>query len=121
MSPRRAGRHGPAGPGEFRGVNLGPGALAEHLRADPGQVTLFPADAPLPDGLTAVPLVEPTPLYAWSLLWRREERHPLLPPLLRAFAETGRRRRWLEYDAAADWLPDVDLAGLRAATAGFAT
>jgi len=108
-------------PGEFRGVNLGPGALAEHLRADPGQVSLFPADAPLPPGLRAVPLVEPTPLYAWSLTWRREEPHPLLPPLLDGFAETGRRRRWLEYDPAADWLPDVDLADLPAATEGSAT
>jgi DNA-binding transcriptional LysR family regulator len=108
-------------PGEFRGVNLGPGALAEHLRADPAQVSLFPADAPLPPGLRAVPLVEPTPLYAWSLTWRREEAHPLLPPLLDGFAATGRRRRWLEYDPAADWLPDVDLAGLRGPTAGSAT
>lgn len=103
--------------GEFRGVNLGPGALAEHLRADPGQVTLFPADAPLPDGLRAVPLVDPTPLYAWSLTWRTEERHPLLPPLLRAFAETGRRRRWLEYVPGADWLPGADLAALKLARA----
>lgn len=107
--------------GEFRGVNLGPGALAEYLRADPGQVTLFPADAPLPDGLRAVPLVEPTPLYAWSLMWRREERHPLLRPLLRAFAEAGRRRRWLEYVPGADWLPDVDLAAYAATTEGSAT
>jgi DNA-binding transcriptional LysR family regulator len=104
-------------PGEFGGVNLGPGALAEHLRADPGQVSLLPADAPLPPGLRAVPLVDPTPLYAWSLLWRRDEPHPLLPPLLRGFAETGRRRRWLEYDPAADWLPDVDRADFEAATA----
>lgn len=103
-------------PGEFGGVNLGPGALAEHLSADPRQVSLLPADAPLPPGLRAVPLVGPTPLYAWSLLWRREEPHPLLPPLLRGFAETGRRRRWLEYDPAADWLPDVDRAEFAAAT-----
>ena len=104
-------------PGEFGGVNLGPGAFAEHLRADPAKVSLFPADAPLPPGLRAVPLVDPTPLYAWSLVWRREERHPLLSPLLRGFTETGRRRRWLEYDPAADWLPDVDRADFAAATA----
>lgn len=107
-------------PGEFRGVNLGPGALAEHLRADPGQVSLLPADAPLPPGLRAVPLVEPTPLYAWSLMWRREESHPLLPPLLRGFAETGRRHRWLEYDPASDWLPGIDLVDFRAATGAVA-
>ncbi len=108
-------------PADFGGVNLGLGALAEHLRAEPRQVSLLPADAPLPPGLRAVPLVDPTPLYAWSLLWRRHEPHQLLPPLLLGFAETGRRRRWLEYDPAADWLPDVDLADLPSATAGYAT
>jgi hypothetical protein len=84
-------------------------------------VTLFPADAPLPEYVRAVPLIEPTPLYAWSLLWRSHEQHPLLAPLLRGFAETGRRRRWLEYDPASDWLPDVDRADFVAATAGSGT
>jgi DNA-binding transcriptional LysR family regulator len=108
-------------PGEFGGVNLGAGVLAEQLRAEPRRVTLFPADAPLPEYVRAVPLIEPTPLYAWSLLWRSHEQHPLLAPLLRGFAETGRRRRWLEYDPASDWLPDVDRADFVAATAGSGT
>jgi hypothetical protein len=48
--------------------------------------------------------VEPTPLYAWSLVWPRQSPHPMVPALIRAFAERG-RRRWLDYDPDRDWLP----------------
>ncbi|MFF4490350.1 LysR family transcriptional regulator [Streptomyces sp. NPDC001544] len=92
------------------GPNLGLDRLARHLRADPEGFTVFPADVPLPDhtGLRCIPLVEPTPLYAWSLAWRESSRHPLLDTLLRGFAEAGRTRRWLEYAPGHDWLPDID-------------
>ncbi|MFF8998217.1 LysR family transcriptional regulator [Streptomyces achromogenes] len=96
------------------GPNLGLDHLLRQLRTDPEGFTVFPADAPLPDhaGLRCVPLVEPTPLYAWSLVWRESSRHPLLGTLLRGFAEAGRARRWLEYTPGRDWLPDPDLPGL---------
>ena len=89
------------------GANLGVDHLLAGLRAVPGRVTLFPADAPLPAdaGVRAVPLVDPTPLYAWSLMWPRRSPHPMIPALLRGFAERGRRRRWLEHDPGRDWLP----------------
>ncbi|MFH8771282.1 LysR family transcriptional regulator [Streptomyces sp. NPDC085866] len=92
------------------GPNLGLDHLVQHIRTEPEGFTLFPADAPLPDhmGLRCVPLVEPTPLYAWSLAWRESSRHPLLDPLLRGFTEVGRARRWLEYSPQRDWLPDID-------------
>ncbi|MFF9622271.1 LysR family transcriptional regulator [Streptomyces griseosporeus] len=92
------------------GPNLGLDHLVRHLRTDPEGFTLFPADAPLPDhtGLRCVPLVGPTPLYAWSLTWPESSRHPLLDTLLRGFTEAGRARRWLEYDPRRDWLPDSD-------------
>ncbi|MGW2948927.1 LysR family transcriptional regulator [Streptomyces eurythermus] len=92
------------------GPNLGLDHLLRRLRTDPEGFTVFPADAPLPDhaGLRCVPLVEPTPLYAWSLAWRESCRHPLLGTLLRGFAEAGRARRWLEYAPGRDWLPDTD-------------
>ncbi|MFJ9850431.1 LysR family transcriptional regulator [Streptomyces sp. NPDC101150] len=100
------------------GPNLGPDHLVQHLRDDAGSFTLFPADAPLPDhaGLRAIPLVEPTPLYAWSLAWRESARHPQLDTLLRGFTETGRARRWLDYDPQRDWLPDTDHAKLAGRT-----
>ncbi|MGW9046580.1 LysR family transcriptional regulator [Streptomyces lydicus] len=96
------------------GPNLGLDHLVRHLRDDAGCFTLFPADAPLPDhaGLRAIPLIEPTPLYAWSLAWRESARHPQLDTLLRGFTETGRSRRWLDYTPQRDWLPDTDHAKL---------
>ena len=77
--------------------------------------SLLPAEIALPGdaGVRSVPLAGPTPLYAWSLIWLSQDRHPLLRTLLRRFAETGLRRRWLEYDAARDWLPAHDRAELR--------
>ncbi|WP_131740102.1 LysR substrate-binding domain-containing protein [Actinomadura roseirufa] len=92
------------------GPNLGPDHLVRRLRADPECFTLFPADAAPPDrrGLRSIPIVAPTPLYAWSLAWRESRRHPLLDALLDGFAETGRVRRWLDHDPGRDWLPAPD-------------
>ncbi|MFI9331125.1 LysR family transcriptional regulator [Kitasatospora sp. NPDC052868] len=120
-------------------VNLGLEHFVERVRADQGCFSLVPADCPLPDlpGVRTVPLVGPTPLYAWSLLWREEpptagghpptnprlpddhrrpeeRHHPLLDQLLQAFGEEARRNRWLEYDPARDWLPEADQAALEA-------
>jgi hypothetical protein len=98
-------------------VNLGLDHLISHVRADGRRFSLLPADVALPAGagVRSVPLADPTPLYAWSLIWLTQDRHPLLRTLLRQFAETGLRRRWLEYDAARDWLPAYDQAELRRA------
>ena len=85
----------------------GAGAMSGLAEQD-GEIAL-PGDA----GVRSVPLAGPTPLYAWSLIWLSQDRHPLLRTLLRRFAETGLRRRWLEYDAARDWLPAHDQAELR--------
>lgn len=100
------------------GPNLGVDHLVQHLRTDAACFTLFPADAPLPDaaGLRSIPLVAPTPLYAWSLAWRTAHRHPMLDTLLRGFTEAGRARRWLDYAPERDWLPDADRAKLAVGT-----
>ncbi|WP_141576864.1 LysR family transcriptional regulator [Actinomadura sp. WMMA1423] len=89
------------------GANLGMEHLLSGLAAEPGRITLLPADAPLPagSGVRAIPVVDPTPLYAWSLMWPRQSPHPMLPALLSRFAEYGRRHRWLEHDPDRDWLP----------------
>ena len=100
-------------PGE---ANLGYEHLLERIRSTPRGLTLFPAEVPLPDGsgLVAVPLVEPTPLYAWSLLWPRRQAAPGVAALLRGFVGTGQRRRWLEYRPGRDWLPEADQEQARA-------
>jgi DNA-binding transcriptional LysR family regulator len=101
-------------PAEDGTANLGLDHLIGAIRADSRRFTLLPADIPLPrdTGIRCVPLTDPTPLYAWSLIWPSQDQHPLLGTLLERFAETGRQRRWLEYDPARDWLPDHDRAGL---------
>ncbi|MDH6111696.1 DNA-binding transcriptional LysR family regulator [Kitasatospora sp. MAP12-15] len=91
-------------------VNLGLDHLLERVRATPGGFTLLPAELPLApgSGLAVVPLVEPTPLYAWSLVWHRDRPDPGVPALLQAFSRAGGRRRWLEYRPGHDWLPEAD-------------
>ncbi|MDH6703848.1 DNA-binding transcriptional LysR family regulator [Kitasatospora sp. MAA19] len=105
-------------------TNLGLEHFVEQVRTDPSCFSLVPADCPLPEvhsgpgrpGVRTVPLADPTPLYAWSLLWCEDggaaDPHPRLEPLLRAFAAEARGSRWLEYDPARDWLPDADQAAL---------
>ena len=99
---------------EEGGANLGLDHLIDRIRAEPRRFSLLPADIPLPDsaGICSVPICNPTPLYAWSLIWRSQDQHPMLGVLLQRFAETGNRQRWLEYDPARDWLPHHDHAEL---------
>jgi DNA-binding transcriptional LysR family regulator len=89
------------------GPNLGLDGLLDSLAADPDLVTLLPADMVLPEraDIRAVPLVDPTPVYAWSLVWRRTGADARIPELLDAFASAGQRSRWLDHDPARDWLP----------------
>ncbi|MGP3916740.1 LysR family transcriptional regulator [Nonomuraea sp. 10N515B] len=93
---------------QAEGTNLGLDHFLADLAADPRRFCLLPADVPLPSGpaIRSVPLVDPTPLYAWSLLWRDNGGHPLLEALTSAFTAQAKRNRWLEYDPIRDWLPE---------------
>jgi DNA-binding transcriptional LysR family regulator len=98
------------------GPNLGLRHLLDRVRADPRAFTLLPADvAAATAGVRVIPLADPVPLYAWSLVWPRDEHHPRLPALLDAFGEAGRESRWLEFHPAQDWLPGSDLADVTTA------
>ncbi|NUW32742.1 LysR family transcriptional regulator [Nonomuraea sp. SMC257] len=92
------------------GTNLGLDHFLADLAADPRRFGLLPADVPLParPAIRSIPLVDPTPLYAWSLLWRGDGGHPMLDALVSAFAAEAERNRWLEYDPVRDWLPERD-------------
>ncbi|SEF14045.1 DNA-binding transcriptional regulator, LysR family [Streptomyces sp. 2112.3] len=94
-------------------VNLGLDRFLAEVTEEPRRFSLVPADVPLPDvpGLRAVPLVEPTPLYAWSLLWRSGNGHPGLNGLAAACTEEAGRSRWLEYAPTRDWLPEPPMSG----------
>ncbi|WP_211126403.1 LysR family transcriptional regulator [Streptomyces yatensis] len=89
-------------------VNLGLAHFLTEVAEHPRRFSLLPADVPLPEipGLRFVPLVDPTPLYAWSLLWRTGNVHPGLSGLAAACAAEAGRSRWLEYDPSRDWLPE---------------
>ncbi|MDI3420623.1 substrate-binding domain-containing protein [Streptomyces luteolus] len=90
-------------------TNLGLEPFLDQVRDDPRCFSLFPADAVSgggePSGVRFVPLVEPTPLYAWSLVWPEGREPDRLAELLAACARVGGRRRWVEFDPARDWLP----------------
>lgn len=94
-------------------VNLGLAHFLAEVAQEPRRFSLLPADVPLPEipGLRSVPLVDPTPLYAWSLLRRTDNGHPGLNHLAAACAEEAARSRWLEYDPARDWLPEPPTSG----------
>ncbi|MEV0172253.1 LysR family transcriptional regulator [Streptomyces sp. NPDC050803] len=94
-------------------VNLGLSHFLAEVAADPHRFALLPADVPLPDipGLRSVPLINPTPLYAWSLLWHAGNRHPGLDGLTAACAAEARQSRWLEYNPVRDWLPEPPTSG----------
>ncbi len=99
-------------------VNLGLAHFLTEVAQDPRRFSLLPADVPLPEvpGLRSVPLVDPTPLYAWSLLWRAGDGRPGLNGLASACAEEAGRSRWLEYDPARDWLPEPPASGAGSGT-----
>ncbi|WKU43487.1 LysR family transcriptional regulator [Streptomyces sp. VNUA116] len=89
-------------------LNLGLTHFLTEVAASAARFSLLPADVPLPEvpGLRSVPLVDPTPLYAWSLVWRTGNDHPGLNILTAACATAAARSRWLEYNPAHDWLPE---------------
>jgi DNA-binding transcriptional LysR family regulator len=90
------------------GTNLGIVHFLTELVDGPRRFSLLPADMPPPEvpGLRSVPLVDPTPLYAWSLLWCSGNGHPELDGLVAACAGEAGRNRWLEYEPDRDWLPE---------------
>jgi hypothetical protein len=55
------------------------------VAADPLRFALVPADLELPERIRvrSLPLVSPTPLYAWSLMWRTADPHPGIEQLVR--------------------------------------
>jgi DNA-binding transcriptional LysR family regulator len=85
------------------GTNAGLADFTARVLASPSAFSLLPAD--LPVRVPTVPLTDPVPLYAWSLIWRHDDHHRFTPRLLDAFAAAGRESRWLEYNQGTDWLP----------------
>ena len=62
-------------------------------------------DSPEPGDLVRRPVVAPTPLWTWSLVWRRSETNPAVLAVIEAFtADVGD----LSLDRESTWLPAGD-------------
>ena len=82
----------------------------EQTRYGKRRVTLAGADMELaPDLDLKVLPFEPSPLFPWSLVWRRGKAHPALRRLLALAGRTSREEDWCAYDPEHAWLPDDDL------------
>jgi DNA-binding transcriptional LysR family regulator len=83
----------------------------EQTRYGKRRVTLAGADMELaPDlDLTVLPF-EPSPLFPWSLVWRRGKAHPALRRLLTLAGRTSREEGWCAYHPGHSWLPEGDLS-----------
>ncbi len=85
----------------------------EQTRYGKQRVTLAGADMELaPDLNLKVLPFEPSPLFPWSLVWRRGKPAPALRRLLALAGRTSREEGWCAYDPGRCWLPDDDLAAL---------
>ncbi|NUO60817.1 MAG: LysR family transcriptional regulator [Hamadaea sp.] len=63
-------------------------------------------------GAVVRPLVQPTAVYPWSMIWRDDLRHPGVAALLAAAADLHATERWLDLPADA-WLPAPEAALLK--------
>jgi DNA-binding transcriptional LysR family regulator len=97
------------------GSNLGAEHAADYLHAHPAHAVLVPADLAVPaDGkVQVVALTAPVPRWPWSMLWREDDHNPAVGLLRRRLVELSHAEGWTDFDPARDWLPELDLAGLR--------
>jgi DNA-binding transcriptional LysR family regulator len=84
---------------------------ARHLRTH-GRPILTLQERPVTAGVVVRPLTEPVALYPWTIVHRRELRHPGLEALHASIDELAASEGWLERPAGA-WLPEVDAAALQ--------
>jgi DNA-binding transcriptional LysR family regulator len=79
----------------------------EQARYGKPRVTLVGADMELPRDLNLRVLpFEPSPLFPWSILWRKGKQRPALRQLLALAGNTSRAEGWCDHDAATSWIPD---------------
>ncbi|MGI5268131.1 hypothetical protein ACQEUU_03150 [Nonomuraea sp. CA-218870] len=54
-------------------------------------------------GVVQLPVIDPVPVYPCSLLYHRQNRHPMLTALVEFVADGFR-----QFDPARQWMPDLD-------------
>ncbi|MFL6126898.1 LysR family transcriptional regulator [Actinophytocola sp.] len=79
--------------------------MLDHLAASPDRYTFGTERMRIPwhPEIVHIPIVDPTPLYPWSVLWHRDNQHPALPRLI-AHLRAG----YTPFDPARHWLPPSD-------------
>ncbi|WP_103349992.1 LysR family transcriptional regulator [Amycolatopsis sp. CA-128772] len=83
----------------------------EQTRYGKRRVTLAGADMELAPELNLKVLpFEPSPLFPWSLVWRRGKAHPALRRLLAVAGRASREEDWCAHDPEHAWLPDDDVS-----------
>ncbi|MDG4826806.1 LysR family transcriptional regulator [Asanoa sp. WMMD1127] len=97
-------------PVQTTSLNLGVEHTLDELRRHPHRVTPVGADWALPADIRMIPL-SPVPYLPWSVVWRPDNRHPLLPHLLNRLAEQVAAEP-VAIDPVKEWLPEPDLADL---------
>ncbi|MFV2174894.1 LysR family transcriptional regulator [Actinomadura sp. LOL_016] len=87
------------------GPNFGADDLVERTAASRELITAVGEKIRMPwhPGVAQIPVVDPVPVYPWSLLWHPRNRHPVLPRLV-AYVRDGFR----PYRPGRDWLPEPD-------------
>jgi DNA-binding transcriptional LysR family regulator len=80
-----------------------------------GQPTLTRFESAPYDDLTLRPLVDPVPLMAWSMLWRREHSHPRIDEIVDLVQAFVSEQGWLTPPERAWWTPSKG-PGLAATT-----
>jgi DNA-binding transcriptional LysR family regulator len=85
--------------------------LALHVRRRDAPV-LTVASQPHVSSAVVRPLVEPTAVYPWYVIWRRDFRHPGQQALHQAIDELAATERWLELPDNA-WLPQPEARSIR--------
>lgn len=82
----------------------------EQTRYGKPRVTLAGADMELSADLNLRVLpFEPSPLFAWSIVWRREKPRPALRRVLALMGQVSRDEGWCDYDPARCWAPEGDV------------
>jgi hypothetical protein len=85
--------------------------FALHLRRRNAPVLTVVSQAPLP-GAVIRPLVSPTAVYPWHMVWRRDIPKPGLRALNQAIDEMAATEHWLELPEDA-WLPEPEASSIR--------
>ncbi|GAA2417309.1 LysR family transcriptional regulator [Actinomadura vinacea] len=100
-------------PVRYGEVAVGVRDSARQLQRERHGVAVGEKDIDLPHypRLRQIPIVEPTPLHVWSIVWHRENRDPRLARLLRALPRP-------EAPPVGTWLPDEDRAALNRRAGG---